>query len=142
MFLLAYDEDTKICGGFYKEGFSYDNIPSPNIQVDKKLWKHMLGNSYKIKGNTVLEQRVYTLKDFNDIFELVSTEQPKPLASITDKELAQMTFELANKDLQIQGLEAQQAQALLESAKKDVEIQNLQIDIANVIMQLATQGGK
>ena len=137
MFILTYDTDTRLCGSFYKKGM-HKSIPTPNIFIDKKLYNKLLGNMFKIKDGIQIEQRVYTMDDF-EIFEVVKQKQPKPTPSLTDTQLAEMALELANSDVQIKDLETQQAQVLLESAKKDIEIKNLQKDVADVILQLATQ---
>ncbi|MDU2591723.1 MAG: hypothetical protein E7C86_03800 [Paeniclostridium sordellii] len=140
MFILTYDADTKICGGFYKKGM-HNNIPTPNIFIDKKLYSRLLGDKFKIKDEIQIDPRIYTLEDF-DIFELVHQEQPKSTPSIIEKEVAQMALDLVNKDLQIKELETQQAQSLLELAEKDLKIKNLENDMANIILQISIGGIK
>nr|WP_195366134.1 hypothetical protein [[Eubacterium] tenue] len=140
MYILTYNTDTKLCGSFYKIGI-HKNIPTPNIHIDKKLYDKLLGDVYKIKDEIQIEQRVYTIDDF-ELFEVVKQEQAKPKPSLMDTQIAEMTLELANKDIQIKELETQQAQSLLELAEKDLKIKNLENDMANVILQLSIGGIK
>lgn len=140
MYILHLNEN-KVSLGFYEEGI-HKNIPSPNIQLTTELWEYLLNlNKFKIKDEIQIEERVYTIDD-SEIFEVVKQEQPKSKPSLEDIQIAEMTLELANKDIQLKELEKQQAQSLLELAEKDLKIKNLENDMANVILQLSIGGIK
>lgn len=142
---MNYDCESLKFKGFYIDDIHGENIPTPNIQINNALWKHIqnLTEDFKLKENFESKE-IYTLEDIC-IIQTIPFEHKDPTPTKIDEleqQNAQLMLDLASKDMLIKKLNIQQSQVLLESAEKDLKIRNLEKDVSNILLQISIGGIK
>ena len=120
---MNYDCESLKFKGFYIDDIHDENIPTPNIEINKDLWKYIqnLTEDFKLKEN-FKSKEIYTLEDIC-IIETIPFENEKP------------------KTTRIDILEQENADLLLDSALKDSKIEQLENDLSDLMLEIATIGG-
>lgn len=142
---MSYDKENLKFKGFFTDDIHGKNIPSPNIEINKDLWKYIqnLTEDFKLIENFEIKE-IYTLEDKN-IIEIIPFERKDPKPTKIDEleqQNAQLMLDLASKDMLIKKLNIQQSQVLLESVEKDLKIKNLEKDVSNILLQISIGGIK